>query len=120
MESETAKKLRILKSINKISEADIVFLNHLDQLLTERQINGSHEMLLIHLATTIDRSTRNDGIDPMPDELWQQVQTNPQYTEAKQLLDQEISNYSKRYVFSKEEQKFIILHLSNLLGGEKV
>lgn len=114
MLEETKKKLKVLKQAHQIDQADLDFINNLDKKISIFDESNKEEMLLIHVAMALSRAREKTPIDPMPEELWQQIKQKEAYENAINYW-REIS-LKVPVQLNKSEKQFIIMHLVNVMS----
>ncbi|MFD1442014.1 PRD domain-containing protein [Lacticaseibacillus hegangensis] len=119
MKEETKTKLGVLQSVGKITSEDLAYLNKVDNLLEDRLAGNADfndEMLLIHLAVALERARKGEKVDALPDTIWAQVSGKPEYEEAAKLTGEILKMVPVN--FSKQESRYIAMHVLNLTRSE--
>lgn len=113
MTDETARKLQILYDVGKLNKEDLAFIRSVDQYLVQAIGETDSEMFLIHLSVALERSRKQESVDALPNDLWSQVKTDPEYQRALAIWNHVAS--FRPVDFSDLETRYIMLHLVNIL-----
>lgn len=115
METETKEKLNILNNVGTINNDELTFIEFVDKKL--QQANATYpkkdEMLLIHLAVTMERIRKKSLIEKMPEEISEQVKAKKEYPAALNFWD-EVRNNSP-VVIPEQETDYIVMHIVNIM-----
>lgn len=114
MQEQTKNKLSILVNTGKIQNSDLLFLNEVDQDVSIYDNGDIEEMLLIHIAMAFSRQRDDTIVDAMPEELWEQITSKPEFQKAKQYWS--TKKLKAPIKLDEHENQYIIMHLVNILA----
>lgn len=108
------KRIQILEDAGVISKEVQIFMYEVIEFLKEENMQPSlMEMFTTHLAMATQRMLENQDIEEVDDGVWCEVCTIPSYQKACKLCD-ELLQFAPCQ-FPENEQRFLIMHLCNLL-----
>lgn len=111
--SELKERINILKEGEVINELTAHFvLDIIDQELKEFDSLNALEMFTTHLAMATQRILNQEEVDYLNDEIYQQVEKHPSFSNAFKLYTSIVSKAP--CVFPEGEKRFLLMHLCNL------
>ncbi|KRK95584.1 PRD domain-containing protein [Companilactobacillus futsaii] len=113
MKETTEEKLKVLNRVGKLDQDSFDFVSDVDMYMESNFQSEDNEMLLIHLSVAINRMVNRENVDEMPDELWNQIISKPEYKVADTVWN-ELKPLAP-VQFSEKETQYIILHILNIL-----
>jgi transcriptional regulatory protein LevR len=116
MKETTEEKLKVLNQAGRLDQDSFDFISDVDRYMESNFHNEDNEMLLIHLSVAINRMINNEDVDGMPNELWAQIISKPEYKVAYSVWN-DLKPLAP-VQFSKKETRYIILHILNILRRE--
>lgn len=113
MQAETKNKLTVLHNVGRITDDELRSINEIDRFINQSLEITDDEMLLIHLASTLERIRLKSKIDELPEELWQQIIDKPQYDSARVIFEN-FKDYLP-VILPNAEVRYIMMHIVNIL-----
>jgi transcriptional regulatory protein LevR len=114
VQGDLKEKLILLKKVGKINEFSVDYLLRIDLYLTTHYQSSDNSAFLLHLAMAINRASNQQTIDPMSDDLWRQITQRKCFLKAKSLWSRLAEKAPVH--FSEMENRYILLHLTNIVG----
>lgn len=115
MQEETKNKLTVLHNVGRITDDELRSINKVDCFIAESLEIIDDEMLLIHLASALERVRVKSEVDELPEELWQQITSKPQYGRAQNIF--EVLKDYLPVVLPESEVRYMMMHIVNILRG---
>ena len=108
-------RLEILKNSKVISENTYEKVKRVENFLLKK-LNQSEcfEMMITHYSMALERMRKNEKIDSLGKEEIKEIENHKNYEYSIKLLEQ--LNEIAEIKLSVEEEKYILLHLLNLIN----
>ena len=108
-------RLEILKNSQVISENTYEKAKKIEKFLIKK-LNQSEglEMMITHYSMALERMMRNEKINPLCEEGIKEIENHKNYQNSIKLLEE--LNEITETKLSVEEEKYILLHLLNLMN----
>ena len=111
------ERIEILRSAAIINDDVAQYVNKVIDILQEYDFDESKmEMFTTHLAMAVQRIMVSGAVDQLDDSIWNEVQTFDTFDEAKQVYSNITRDVPVK--ISESEEKFLLMHLCNLLQKE--
>lgn len=112
------ERIQILLDGNVISPEAAKFTDDVIDLLGENTYEESKmEMFTTHLAMATARVQKGEPVSELEDSIWQQVQDDSQYQNARKLFE-EIKDLCP-VQYPEGESRFLVMHLCNMIQDPK-
>ena len=111
------ERIEILRSAAIINDEVAQYVNKVIDILQEYDFDKSKmEMFTTHLAMAVQRIMVSGAVDQLDDSIWKEVQAFNTFDEAKQVYSNITSDVPVK--IPESEEKFLLMHLCNLLQKE--
>mgnify|MGYP003084542085 CR=1 FL=1 len=111
------ERIEILRSAAIINDDVAQYVNKVIDILQEYDFDEvKMEMFTTHLAMAVQRIMVSGAVDQLDDSIWNEVQTFDTFDEAKQVYSNITRDVPVK--ISESEEKFLLMHLCNLLQKE--
>ncbi len=108
-------RLVLLKETMVISEETFHTTKKCEEyLLTKFETSENLDMLIAHLAMMLERINKLEDVNPISDEVYKEIKDNFKFKEALDILEH--LNKLSNNTFPESEERYILLHLVNLLN----
>lgn len=108
-------RLEILKNSKVISENTYDKAKKAEKfLLKELKQSECFEMMITHYSMALERMMKNEKIDSLSEEGIKEIENHKNYKHSIKLLEE--LNKITETKLSVEEEKYILLHLLNLIN----
>ena len=112
------QRIEILKSGGVITQQTADFVNAVIDLIQRDypRVDADHAaMFTTHLAMAVERIKKNEIVDALDSELFEEVQCCPEYPMAVEFRDKMLAFCP--VAFPESEAQFILMHICNMLAG---
>ena len=111
------ERIEILRSAAIINDDVAQYVNKVIDILQKYDFDESKmEMFTTHLAMAVQRIMVSGAVDQLDDSIWNEVKTFNTFDEAKQVYSNITRDVPVK--ISESEEKFLLMHLCNLLQKE--
>ena len=111
------ERIEILRSAAIINDDVAQYVNKVIDILQEYDFDEAKmEMFTTHLAMAVQRIMVSGAVDQLDDSIWKEVQAFNTFDEAKQVYSNITRDVPVK--ISESEEKFLLMHLCNLLQKE--
>jgi len=111
------ERIEILRSAAIINDDVAQYVNKVIDILQEYDFDEAKmEMFTTHLAMAVQRIMVSGAVDQLDDSIWNEVKTFNTFDEAKQVYSNITRDVPVK--ISESEEKFLLMHLCNLLQKE--
>ena len=110
-------RIEILRSATVINDNVAQYVNKVIDELERYQFDESKmEMFTTHLAMAVQRIMTSGAVEQLDESIWNEVQNFDTFNEAKQVYANIVSEAPVQ--IPESEEKFLLMHLCNLLQKE--
>lgn len=111
------ERIEILRSAAIINDEVAQYVNKVIDILQDYDFDKSKmEMFTTHLAMAVQRIMVSGAVEQLDDAIWNEVQAFDTFGEAKQVYSNITSDIPVQ--IPESEEKFLLMHLCNLLQEE--